>query len=155
MRVVEIRQFGGPDVLRVVDREPPALARDEVRIEVQAAAVNRADILLRTRAYHQATLPAVPGRDGSGIVLEVGPDVHDRAVGDRVVGFAARPGFYAEQVVAPARHVVPVPDNVELTAAAALPTSWLTAFYCLTRLVRVAPGETVLIHAAASGVGHA
>ena len=92
-----------------------------------------------------------------GTVIAVGKEVHDLAVGQHVVAWGATndPGFYAERVVVPAHHAQPIPDGVELGAAAALPTAWLSAWYCLRRLAEVQAGEVVLVHAAASGVGSA
>ncbi|MET0865303.1 MAG: zinc-binding dehydrogenase, partial [Nakamurella sp.] len=136
----------------------PVPAAGQVLIGIETAGVNRADILVRTGKYHRAGQPPlVLGVEGAGTVLGVGPDVDEFAVGQRVVGLGEtnKPGFYAEQVVVPVGQVVAVPDAVSLASAAALPTAWLSAWYCLHRLLQIQAGETVLLHAAASGVGSA
>jgi NADPH2:quinone reductase len=125
---------------------------------VGAAGVNRADLLFRSGRYHSGpALPAVPGSEGAGTVAAVGPGVVDFVVGDRVVGWGAlgAPGFYRELAVVDAGRALPIPPTVGLSAAASLPVAWLSAWYTLRSLARVRAGETVLIHAAASGVGSA
>lgn len=158
MRAVQIQEFGGPERLTVVELPDPVPGPGEVLVEVAAAGVNRADVLVRSGAYHRAGKPPlVPGLEGAGTVAAVGTEVAGFAPGDRVLALGATnaPGFYAELAVVPAARVVAVPDGAELTAAAALPTAWLTAWYCLRRLADVRAGETVVVHAAASGVGSA
>jgi NADPH2:quinone reductase len=155
MQIVRVDAFGGPEVLKLVEADPLPLASGEVRIAARACGVNRADVLLRTGKYHGASVPAFPGREAAGIVVETAPDVRDLATGDRVVAFRVRPGGYATEVVAPASRVVPVPEGVGFEAAASSPTSWLSAWYCLVRLARLDRGETVLVQGAASAVGHA
>jgi NADPH2:quinone reductase len=120
--------------------------------------VNRADVLARAGRYHRAgPPPLLLGLEGAGTVIAIGYQVTDLAVGEHVVAWGATndPGFYAERVLVPAHQALPVPDGVELRAAAALPTAWLSAWYCLRRLADVQAGEVVLVHAAASGVGSA
>lgn len=171
MRAVQVQQFGGPEQLRVVELADPAPGPREVLIAVAAAGVNRADVLVRSGGYHRSgRSPLVLGLEGAGTVVALGPGAADGpngetgaegreglAVGDRVVAMGATnaPGFYAELALVPASRVFRVPDGVDLGAAAALPTAWLSAWYCLHRLAQVRPGETVLVHAAASGVGSA
>ncbi|MFI6686930.1 zinc-binding alcohol dehydrogenase family protein [Streptomyces sp. NPDC050485] len=157
MRAVRIEEFGGPEVLVPVEVPEPVAGPGEVLVRVGAAGVNRADVLLRSGAYHRAGRPPlVPGGEGAGTVAALGEGVTGLAVGQRVMALgAANPGFYAELAAVPAGRVAPLPDGIDLVAAAALPTAWLTAWYCLHRLARVARGETVVIQAAASGVGSA
>ena len=156
MKAVRIEQFGGPEVLRLADVPRPQPGDNEVLIELQAIGVNRVDILRRSDTYHRrAQLPFVPGNEGSGIVREVGPAITEFKPGDRALAFGGRPGCYAEYVAAPANRVVHVPEAVDWVSAAALPTAWLSAWYCVRRLARLQAGETILIHAAASGVGNA
>jgi NADPH2:quinone reductase len=97
----------------------------------------------------------VPGFEGSGIVREPGPAATGISSGDRVLAFDGRPGFYAEYVAVPTRHVVKIPGTLDWDSAAALPVAPLSAWYCLQRLARLRNGEKVLIWAAASGVGDA
>jgi NADPH2:quinone reductase len=156
LRVVQVAEFGGPEVLRLVEMPKPAPGPEEVLVEVRAAAVNRVDVLLRSGRYHTPpTLPFVPGREASGVVIDVGADVDAVRSGDRLVAFAGRPGAYAEFMAVPARNVFPMPDGLEWPSATSLPIAWLTAWYCLRHVARVQAGETVLVHAAASGVGDA
>jgi NADPH:quinone reductase len=158
MRAVVVREFGGPEQLLTEERPDPSPGPDEVVLKIAAAGVNRADVLARAGQYHRAGRPPlVLGLEGAGTVVAIGAGVTGLAVGQRVVarGATNAPGFYAERAVVPVDHVVPVPDGVDLRAAAALPTAWLSAWYCLRRLADVRPGEWVLVHAAASGVGSA
>jgi NADPH2:quinone reductase len=156
MKAVQLEEFGGPEVMAFTDIPQPQPEADELLIEIRAAGVNRVDILTRSGAYHGATqLPMVLGREGSGIVREVGSAVTDFASGDRVLAFLGRPGYYAELVAARAEHVVRMPDSVDWPAAAALPTAWLTSWYCVRNLAQLQKDETILIQAAASGVGEA
>jgi len=159
MRAVQVEAFGGPDQLRLVEIPDPAPGPGQVLVEVAAAGVNRADVLVRSGGYHRAGQPPlVLGLEGAGTVVELGAGVpQGLAVGDRVVAMGATntPGFYAELAAVPVSQVVQLPDGVESAAAAALPTAWLSAWYCLRRLAGVQAGECVLVHAAASGVGSA
>lgn len=156
MKAVRIEEFGGPEVLRTAEIPTPEPGEDEVLIELRASGVNRADVLTRGGGYHAAGRPPiVPGFEGSGTVREVGAAVTEVSVGDRVLAFGGRPGFYAECVAVPRTNVVRMPDGLGWDAAAALPVAPLSAWYCLTRLARLTSGETVLVRAAASGVGDA
>ena len=154
MKAALVGEFGGPEVLRVAEVARPEPGEGEVLIQLEAAGVNRADVLTRSGRYHAACQPPIVlGFEGSGVVREVGDSVTGVRPGDRVLAFGGRPGFYAEYVAVPEGHVVGVSEGLGMDAAAALPVAPLTAFYCLRRLARVEPGETVLVWAAASGVG--
>jgi NADPH2:quinone reductase len=156
MKAVWIEQFGGPEVLTVADIPMPELRDDEILVELEAAGVNRMDLLVRSGGYHRGGQPPlVPGAEGSGIVRKVGAKVASFIPGDRVLGFGGRPGFYAQYVAVPERHLVRRPHGLDPPAAAALPTAWLSAWYCLRYLARPRPGERALVYAAASGVGDA
>jgi putative PIG3 family NAD(P)H quinone oxidoreductase len=155
MRAVVITEPGGPGVLRLGEVPDPRPAEGEVVLEVAATAVNRADIMQREGRY-----PPPPGASGilgleaSGTVVEVGPGVRDWAAGDRAMALLAG-GGYAERVAVAAGQLMPVPAGMDLTTAAAVPEVFLTAWLSLRRLTGLAPGETLLVHAAASGVGTA
>lgn len=153
MRAVRYHRTGGPEVLQV-DRIPvPEPGPGEARVRVELAGVNFIDTYLRTGFYDPGPLPAVAGKEGAGRVERVGPGVERLVEGDRVAFFDA-PGGYAESVVRPAERLLPVPYGLDLSLAAALPLQGMTAHY-LTRTIRpLRPGDTVLIHAAAGGVGH-
>ncbi|WP_326587197.1 quinone oxidoreductase family protein [Streptomyces sp. NBC_01294] len=170
MRAVRIEEFGGPEVLVPVELPDPVAGPGEVLVRVEAAGVNRADALTRSGSYHRAGRPPLlPGLEAAGTVVALGPGVSGPdglggpdgsgglRVGSRVMalGAANAPGFYAELAAVPVGRVAVLPDGLPATEAAALPVAWLTAWYCLRRLARVAKGETVVVHAAASGVGSA
>ena len=156
MRAVQLERFGGPEVLEVAEISPPEPQDGEVLVDVEAAGVNRADLLTRAGLYHRAGHPPlVPGFEGSGVVREVGASVERFAPGDRVFAFVGRPGFYAERVAVSERRVIGMPEGLDFISAAALPTAPLSAWYCLKHLARLGDGEKVLIYAAASGVGDA
>ncbi|MGJ5756299.1 NADPH2:quinone reductase [Streptomyces puniciscabiei] len=158
MRAVRIEEFGGPEVLVPVEVPDPEPGPGQVLVRVAAAGVNRADALLRAGAYHRAGRPPlIPGAEAAGTVAAVGEGVSGLRAGQRVMALdgGEAPGYYAELAAVNARQVVALPDGVGLTEAATLPVAWLSAWYCLRRLARVAEGETVVVKAAASGVGTA
>ncbi|MER7950674.1 NADP-dependent oxidoreductase [Streptomyces sp. NPDC096079] len=158
MRAVVVEQWGGPEKLveREVERPEPGL--NEVLVRVHAAGVNPVD--WKTRASGGLIdwgAPAIVGWDVSGTVEAVGPGVGSLRPGDEVFGmplFPRQAGGYAEYVVAPARHLAPKPASLTHVEAAALPLAALTAWQALVDAADVRPGERVLVHAAAGGVGH-
>ncbi|MFE7511582.1 NADP-dependent oxidoreductase [Streptomyces sp. NPDC057540] len=158
MRAVVVEQWGGPEKLveREVERPEPGL--NEVLVRVHAAGVNPVD--WKTRASGgliEWGAPAIVGWDVSGTVDAVGPGVGSLRPGDEVFGmplFPRQAGGYAEYVVAPARHLAPKPASLSHVEAAALPLAALTAWQALVDAADVRPGERVLVHAAAGGVGH-
>ncbi|MFL6000759.1 MAG: zinc-binding alcohol dehydrogenase family protein [Streptomyces sp.] len=158
MRAVRIDMFGGPEVLVPVDVPDPVPGPGEVLMRIAAAGVNRADALLRAGLYHRAGHPPlIPGAEAAGIVVEVGEGVTDFAPGQRVMALdgGKSSGFYAELATVSATQVVALPDGVDLARAAALPIAWLSAWYCVRHLARVSEDDTVVVKAAASGVGTA
>ena len=155
MKAVRLDEFGGPEVLQLSEIDEPRPEPGEILIDLVAAGVNRADILLRKGAYHVATLPAIPGWEGSGTVAAVGEGVRRFRVGDRVVAFGGRLGFYAERAAVPEAQAAKIPEGISFEDAASIPVVWLTAWYSLVHLAKVKERETVLVTAAASGVGQA
>ncbi|ANP51144.1 NADPH2:quinone reductase [Streptomyces griseochromogenes] len=158
MRAVRIEEFGGPEVLVPVEVPDPVAGPGQVLVRVAAAGVNRADALVRAGRYHRAGRPPlIPGVEAAGTVAAVGEGVTGFRVGQRVMALDGidSPGFYAESAAVSATQVTTLPDGVDLTEAAALPVAWLSAWYCLRRLAKVAQGDTVVVKAAASGVGTA
>jgi NADPH2:quinone reductase len=158
MRAVRIEEFGGPEVLTVGEVPDPAPGPGQVLLRIAAAGVNRADALLRAGAYHAAGRPPlIPGAEAAGTVAALGEGVTGFRIGQPVLALDGvdAPGFYAESAAIAAHQVVALPDGLELVTAAALPVAWLSAWYCLRRLARIAEGETVVVKAAASGVGTA
>lgn len=158
MRAVRIEEFGGPEVLVETEVPDPVAGPGEVLVRVAAAGVNRADALLRAGVYHSTGRPPlIPGAEAAGVVAALGEGVTGFAVGQRVVALSGvkSPGFYAELAAVPVTQVVALPDGVELTEAATLPIAWLSAWYCVRRLAQVTKEDTVVVKAAASGVGTA
>lgn len=151
MRAIHATQAGGPEVLSVVDLPDPQPGPGEVLAEVAAAGVNFIDTYQRGGVYPMP-FPHVPGAEGAGTVIAVGDGVDGLSVGDRIA-WAEAPGSYAEQVLVHADAAVPVPDGLDLAAAAALPLQGMTAHYLLTSTFPVEAGHTVLLTAAAGGVG--
>ncbi|MFF7202714.1 NADP-dependent oxidoreductase [Streptomyces sp. NPDC008141] len=160
MRAITQDTFGGPDVLRLADVARPEPLPTEVLVRVHAAGVNPVDWKTREGGGMAGVLgepPFVLGWDVSGVVEAVGFGVHTLEVGDEVYGmpwFPRQAGAYAEYVTAPARQFVRKPSTVGHDLAAAVPLAGLTAWQALVDAARVEPGQRVLIHAAAGGVGH-
>jgi len=150
---------GGPEVLKLVEIDRPHPGPAEVLVRVHAAGVNPVDWKTRARGQYSTGVrpPFGLGFDVSGVVEQVGPGVAIFAPGDEVFGMPRFPhpaGAYAEFVVAPSRHFAGKPSNVDHLHAAALPLAALTAWQALVDTANVQPGQRVLIHAAAGGVGH-
>lgn len=152
MRSIRIHDTGGPEVLKVEDVPVPDPEPGEVRVRVEAAGLNFIDVYHRTGAYPAQT-PFTPGVEAAGVVDAVGEGVTELTVGDRVA-YAMKRGSYAEQAVVPTNRVVPVPEGVETRTAAALMLQGLTAHYLTRSTFPVRSDHTVLVHAAAGGVGH-
>lgn len=148
---VVVPRTGGADVLEF--REVPLAepGPGQVLVDVAAAGVNFIDTYEREGVYPK-DLPFVLGKEGAGTVTAVGPDAGDVSVGDRVA-WAFLANSYAEQVVAPVDQLYPVPDGVDLPVAAAVGLQGITAHYLATDSYRIQPGDTVLVHAGAGGVG--
>lgn len=151
MRAVEVAATGGPEVLNLVDRPQPSPAAGEVVIQSEAVGVNYIDTYFRSGLY-PAALPFVVGGEAAGTVAEVGAGVTTLGVGDRVATAAAT-GAYAQYCTAPASLVAPVPAGVDAGVAAAALLKGLTAHYLIKSVYAVQPGDTVLLHAGAGGVG--
>jgi putative PIG3 family NAD(P)H quinone oxidoreductase len=156
MRAIVIREPGEPDVLELRDVPTPEPSRGEVRVRVRSAGVNRADILLRLGRY---PLPpgeprSIPGLEFAGEIDALGRDVFDVVAGDRVFGLIAG-GAYAEHVVVPARGVARIPEALSFDEAGGVPEAFVTAWDAMVDQAGLAAGETVLVHAAGSGVGTA
>jgi NADPH2:quinone reductase len=150
--VIRIHSFGGPDVLQWESVELPEPAPDQVRVRHTAIGLNFIDVYERTGLY-QGQLPLIPGREAAGVVEAVGSRVKQFAVGDRVAYVASSTGAYSEYRVMPADRLVHLPDGVDDQTAAAMMLKGLTAQALLRQIHRVRKGETILIHAAAGGVG--
>ncbi|HEX6353475.1 NADP-dependent oxidoreductase [Actinophytocola sp.] len=158
MRAISVQRAGGPEVLTEVELPRPEPGPVEILVRVHAAGVNPTDWKSRARGQaFGAPAPYVPGYDVSGVVEAVGPGVRMYAPGDEVFGMPLFPkpaGAYAEYVVAPPRHFARKPASLDHVTAAGLPLAGLTAWQSLVDFANVQPGQRVLIHAAAGGVGH-
>jgi NADPH:quinone reductase-like Zn-dependent oxidoreductase len=155
MRVVEIQEFEGPDVLVEVERDAQAPGPDEVLVRTSAIGVNFSDVWVRLGADREITPPFVPGIEVAGTIEEVGVDVgRGLSVGDFVVGLPViSRGGYAELVVVPAEWTFRVPRRLAPEVAAALPVNYLTAYCAVEHAGRVREGDRVLVQAGAGGVG--
>ncbi|HSL42020.1 MAG TPA: NADP-dependent oxidoreductase [Anaerolineales bacterium] len=159
MKAVRIHGYGGLDVLSYEEAPRPKPGADEVLIRVFASSVNPFDCAVRAgylNSYFNYTLPLILGTDASGVIEEVGENVTEFKPGDEVYTRAGvwRDGSYAEYVAVAAADVAFKPKTVDHFHAAALPHVTLTAWQALVEIANVAPGQKVLIHAAAGGVGH-
>lgn len=148
---IRIREFGGPEVLRWEEIEVGDPGPGQVKIRQEAAGLNFIDVYHRTGLYKQE-LPFTPGVEGAGTVTAVGARVHNVKVGDRVT-YASQIGGYAEERLIAADRVVKLPDAISTEQAAAIMLQGLTARMLIRAIHPVKPGETILIHAAAGGVG--
>ena len=153
MKVAKVEEFGEPEVLRYTDAERPEPGDGEVLIEVKSIGVNFADTMRRRNQYVlPQELPFVPGSEVAGVVAEVGNGVEGVSEGDWVVTLLGT-GAYAEYAVAPTETLIPVPDGMDFDEAAAIPLQGLTAYHIIKTSGALQPGESVLVHAAAGGVG--
>ncbi len=152
MKAIRFDETGGPEVLRWTDVELPPPGPGEVRIRHTAVALNFRDILVR-RGQHAAKLPSGLGTESAGVIEAVGPDVTGFAAGDRVATVCRPDGAYAEARNAPAARVVKLPSGIDERTAAAMMVRGMTARYLLRATYKVQPGDTIVIHAAAGGVG--
>ncbi|MDX1666910.1 MAG: NAD(P)H-quinone oxidoreductase, partial [Saprospiraceae bacterium] len=155
MKAIRVREFGGPEQLYIGDWPDPVPHAREVMVKVEATALNRADILQRKGSYPppEGESP-VMGLEMAGTIVDCGREVHQWKVGDRVCGLLGG-GGYAQYVALHEDMVMPIPGKLNFLQAAAIPEVFLTAFQALQWLAELTPGETVLIHAGASGVGTA
>jgi len=151
-RVVRITRAGGPEVLALEDVSLPAPAAGEVRIRQEAVGLNFIDIYHRSGLY-PLDLPAPIGLEAAGVVEALGPGVGDFAVGDRVAYAGGPIGAYASARNYPAERLVRLPDAIGTDAAAAMMLAGMTAWFLLRRTYPVKVGDTILVHAAAGGVG--
>jgi NADPH2:quinone reductase len=152
MRAIRIHKTGGPEAMNLHDvaLDPPG--KGEAHVRHHAIGVNFVDVYFRTGFYPAASLPFTPGGEAAGEVVAVGPDVHDVKPGDRVA-YVSRFGGYAEEANVDARLLVKLPPSISYETAAAMMLKGLTAQYLLHHTHPVKHGDTILVHAAAGGVG--
>ncbi|TWT16145.1 NADPH:quinone oxidoreductase family protein [Planomicrobium sp. CPCC 101079] len=154
MKAIVVNELGGPDVLQLSEVAIPAILPHQVLIRTEAISVNFADIKARRGEYHGkvSASPFIPGLDCAGEIIKVGAQVTRFKIGQRVMAFP-KEGSYAEYVAADEKLAFAVPDGLDSETAAASLTVGITAYNVLNRVARLSPGETVLIHAAAGGIG--
>lgn len=151
-RAIRFHRTGGPEVLQWEHVDVPAPGPNEVRVRHHAIGLNYVDTYFRTGLY-PASLPSGIGKEAAGVVEAVGSDVSEFVPGDRVAYAGGPLGAYAQSRVIPAEYLVRLPDTVSFEQAAAMMLKGMTAQYLLRRTYRVQRGETILVHAAAGGVG--
>ena len=152
VKAVRVHEFGGPDVMQIEDVEVSAPAKDQVLVRNHAAGVNYIDTYFRTGAYKPPSMPFIPGNEAAGEVIAVGKGVKDLKEGDRVTYVDAL-GCYAEERLVAVDRLVKLPKAIAYETAAAMMLKGLTAQYLLRQTYKVGAGDTILVHAAAGGVG--
>ncbi len=153
MRAVWIARAGGPEVLQLREAADPEPGPGQVRVRVRAAGVNFADVMARLGLYPDAPkFPCVIGYETAGVVDALGPGVGAPAIGTRVLGLT-RFGGYADAVCVPAAQALTMPEGMSFEEGAAIPINYLTAYHMLFRVAALRPGDRVLVHMAAGGVG--
>jgi NADPH2:quinone reductase len=159
MKAVQFDVFGAPDVLKTLVLPDPQPNGDEVLIQVASAGVSYVDVRQRQGTYNRAEtrvggvqLPNIPGLQAVGRVVAAGPDADPALINRKVVAFVGK-GAYAELMAASSKLCVPVPEDIDDALLSVLPMQGLTAYFMLTASTMLRPGESVLVHAAGSGVG--
>jgi NADPH:quinone reductase len=152
-KAIRIHAYGGPEAMRWEDVPTPEPGPGEALVHHEAVGLNYIDVYFRTGLYKAPSLPATIGMEAAGTVTAVGPGVTEVAVGDRVAYASAPIGAYATDRVMAADRLVKVPDGIDPKTAAAMMLQGMTAQYLIRRTFRVKAGDTILVHAAAGGVG--
>jgi NADPH2:quinone reductase len=152
-KAIQIHQTGGPEVMLWEDVDVPAPGPGEALVRHSAVGLNFIDVYHRSGLYPLPALPAVIGLEAAGVVEAIGEGVTEVSPGMRVAYAGAPPGSYAERRVIPAHRLVEMPDSISDETAAAMMLQGMTAHYLLKRTYPVQPGDTILFHAAAGGVG--
>ncbi len=154
MKAIVVKEFGGPEVLRLAETPQPQPGAGQVLVRVKAGGVNPYDTYIRTGTYAiKPALPYTPGGDAAGIVEAVGAGVNGVRAGERVYTAGMAGGGYGEFAVAEQAQVHPLPENVSFAQGAAVGVPYGTAYHALVQQARVHAGETVLVHGASGGVG--
>lgn len=152
-KAIRFHAHGGPEVFVWEEAPVGAPGPGQIKIRHQAVGLNYIDVYHRMGVYPLAGFPAIPGLEGAGTVEAVGPGVVDLKVGDRIAYASPPMGAYAEERLMPADRVVKLPDAIDFKVAAAMMLQGMTAQYLLKRTYPVQKGDTILVHAAAGGVG--
>lgn len=155
MKAIHITKSGGPEVLQLQETPKPKPGKNQVLIKVKAAGVNRSDVITRKNMdiYGKGSSQTlIPGLEVSGEITEIGENVKNKKIGDKVCALIAG-GGYAEYVVVDSSHCLPVPEGISLTDAAAIPETVFTVWFNVFHLGKLQPGEKLLIHGGTSGIG--
>ncbi|OIW06208.1 hypothetical protein TanjilG_03833 [Lupinus angustifolius] len=153
VKAIRVHELGGPQVLKWEDVEIGEPKEGEIRVKNKAIGINFIDVYFRKGVYKAPSLPFTPGMEAVGVVTAVGDGLTGRKVGD-LVAYAGQPmGSYAEEQILPANKVVPVPSSIDPVIVASVMMKGMTAQFLLRRCFKVEPGHTILVHAAAGGVG--
>jgi NADPH2:quinone reductase len=156
MKAIRVREFGGPDVLKLEEVPTPKPAVGQVLVRIHAAGVNPYDTYMRAGAYAQKpTLPYTPGSDGAGVVEAVGEGVKKVKRGDRVYTTHTVSGAYAEYALTLEQQVHPLPAKISFSQGAGVWVPYGTAYHALYHSAKARASETVLVHGASGGVGNA
>jgi len=156
MKAIRVREFGGPEVLRLEDVPTPHPGPEQVVVRMHAVGINPVETYIRAGKYARLPeLPYTPGNDGAGVVEQVGTNVSEFKAGDRVYTSGSVSGTYAEFALSKKEQVHPLPANVSFAQGAAIGTPYATAYRGLLQRAVARPGETVLVHGASGGVGTA
>lgn len=151
MKAIQVQKYGGPEVLTLVDLDVPKPAANQAIVEIRAAGINYIDIYFREGRY-PSTLPFIDGQEGAGVVTEIGPEVRNLSVGERVA-YTGVLGSYTEYAAIPADRLVKIPERLNFRQAAAAMLQGMTAHYLCHTTYPLKPGDVALVHSAAGGVG--
>ncbi len=151
MKAIQITEYGGPEVMKYVDLPDPVAGADQAVVDIQAVGVNFTDIYSRM-GVNPPGLPWVAGVEAAGVVRSVGPGVENVSAGD-TVAYCSHPGSYAEQALVPAWRLIKMPDGLSAQDGAAAMLQGMTAHYLCYDTYKVQPGDKVLVHSGAGGVG--
>jgi NADPH:quinone reductase len=152
VKAIQFKEIGGPDVMKLVEVPKPELRPGMIRMRVHAAGINFADTFFREGNYLiKPKLPDTPGMEAAGVIDEVAPDVQGLKPGMRIAAVGLK--AYAEYALFYAKQVIPLPDFISFEEGAAFPVQTLTAWFMIHTCHHMTPGQTVLVHSAAGGVG--
>lgn len=155
MKAIYITKSGGPEVLELQEAPKPTPEKNQVLIKVKAAGINRSDVITRndTETYGKGlSHTIIPGLEVSGVIEEIGTEVKDKKVGDKVCALIPD-GGYAEYVAVDSSHCLPIPEGVSLEDAAGIPETVFTVWFNVFMMGKLQPGEKLLIHGGTSGIG--
>src|SRR5580658_4932762 len=154
MKAIRVKEFGGPEVMQLVEVPDPKPTGAQVVVRMRAAGVNPVEVYIRSGTYpRKPTLPYTPGTDGAGTVESLGPDAKRFKPGDRVYLAGSLSGTYAELALCEEQFVFPLPAHVSFAQGAAVHVPYATAYRALFQRAHALAGETLLVHGASGGVG--